>query len=405
MARLQVAGDLKRRHLPDPEAALKFAVKKLTRSDLTLFDAQLHRQNAGKQKSINLNRRTFVDALFPDAPAQAAGSSRRLPVELRIFGPDGIPTAHIVTRKIIAAGGNQKNWRLNGETIRNPDDGRHPGRYNELQEGDYALMGFDGVDVPTSIELVLVSGREGSPERRLHRATTRLLMKKGTDVTMAVLSPADLADLQSAAASISEDHPAAQLMDPRRSELLEEAALGSVEAIERLSQAAATRQSAADLAAARQRLADIGRDGELLVHGLLADQKARGAILSFTWDSEVNAVNPWDFSFLQVDETPRRVGVKATNGPHGRDLHVSQAEVRFAAADDAPRTEIWRVSELTDEGGVVRRSRNFRKVARRIREICNQFEPGLSPDGWTLNPDWLTWGDPIALRFDDEPDD
>ena len=384
---------------------MKFAVKKLTRSDLTLFDAQLHRQNAGKQKSINLNRSTFVDAMFPEAPAQAAGSSRRLPVELRVFGPDGIADVQILARKIIAAGGRQKNWRLNGETIRDPADGRNPGRYDSLEEGDYALMGFEGTDVPTVVELVLVSGREGSPERRLHRAVTRVLMEKGTDVRMAVLTPADLGALQSAAASISENHPAAQIMDPSRSELLEEAAQGSIEAIRRLRQAAATRQSAEELAAARQRLIDIGRDGEVLVRDYLASRWERGSILSFTWDSEVNAVNPWDFSFIEPDGTGRRVEVKATNGPHDRDLHVSQAEVMYASADDAPRTEIWRVSEMSDEGGILRRSRNFRIVACRIRDICAKFEPGLVPDSWTLDPDWLTWGEMVALRFDDEPDE
>lgn len=44
---------------------MRFAVKKLSRSDLTFFEPQFRVQNAGNQKSINLNRDVFVDQLFP----------------------------------------------------------------------------------------------------------------------------------------------------------------------------------------------------------------------------------------------------------------------------------------------------------------------------------------------------
>ena len=48
----------------------QFAAKKLTRSDLTLFEEQFRKQNAGNQKSINLNRRVFVDLMLRTAPTR-----------------------------------------------------------------------------------------------------------------------------------------------------------------------------------------------------------------------------------------------------------------------------------------------------------------------------------------------
>ena len=53
---------------------MQFAVKKLTRSDLTFFEHQFRRQNAGNQESMNLNANVFVDLIFPYARTIAAGS-------------------------------------------------------------------------------------------------------------------------------------------------------------------------------------------------------------------------------------------------------------------------------------------------------------------------------------------
>jgi hypothetical protein len=66
---------------------MQFAVKKLTRLDLTFFEHQFRRQNAGNQKSINLNADVFVDLIFPYARTIAAGQPHPFPVKLQIYGP------------------------------------------------------------------------------------------------------------------------------------------------------------------------------------------------------------------------------------------------------------------------------------------------------------------------------
>src|SRR5689334_4630613 len=119
-----------------------YAVKRLTRSDLTFFRSKFLQLNVGNQKSINLNRDVFIDRLFPDLPALAD----EVPVRLAVIGPSG-GGEFVVTRKILKKG-TYKNWRLNGEFL--PDPEGETGRFNELQERDLALFAFEGVVQPTA---------------------------------------------------------------------------------------------------------------------------------------------------------------------------------------------------------------------------------------------------------------
>ena len=43
----------------------KLALKRLTASDLTLFEWHFNYRNAGNQKAINLNADVFKDQLYP----------------------------------------------------------------------------------------------------------------------------------------------------------------------------------------------------------------------------------------------------------------------------------------------------------------------------------------------------
>ena len=49
----------------------RIALKRLTASDLTLFEWQFRNRNAGNQKSINLNADVFIVQLFPSMPEAA----------------------------------------------------------------------------------------------------------------------------------------------------------------------------------------------------------------------------------------------------------------------------------------------------------------------------------------------
>ncbi|MEM0941187.1 MAG: hypothetical protein AAGI25_15585 [Bacteroidota bacterium] len=111
----------------------KLALKRLTGSDLTLFEWQFRTINKGNQKSINLNANIFVEKLYPLLPQLADEKDGRIPIDLSIYGP-GLNRLDNLQRKIIK-GETYKNWRLNGEFIYNRPE--TPDRYNILKEGDF----------------------------------------------------------------------------------------------------------------------------------------------------------------------------------------------------------------------------------------------------------------------------
>lgn len=89
---------------------------------------------------------------------------------LYILGPGLRTDPHILARKVIAAGGTQKNWRLNGEFVPDPPD--DPERYWELTAGDFAIFGFEEQNaLPSGIVMVLVSQNELSDASVFARVT------------------------------------------------------------------------------------------------------------------------------------------------------------------------------------------------------------------------------------------
>lgn len=144
---------------------MKFAIKRLTRSDLTFFESKFRTIRAGNQKAINLNRDVFEKALFPAAAVAAQDVDFKLPVTVDIFGPDGAPQYRLARH--ITKGTTYKNWRLNGAFVPDPDD--QPQRFDGMAEGDIAVLGFEGEPVPSRVALILVtpSGADASLHAKL----------------------------------------------------------------------------------------------------------------------------------------------------------------------------------------------------------------------------------------------
>lgn len=374
---------------------MRFAVKKLTRSDLTLFDVQLHKQNAGKQKAINLNRDVFVDVLFPDAPGLAEGLALQFRCDLRILGPRGIRDPRIVVRKVIAAGGTQKNWRLNGETVRAVPEDADPDRYDDLQEDDIAVFGFDGVGTPDAIILVLLSA-DHPADSGLHAGFLALLGGR----SMRSVSEEELSSI--AATSVPE-HPIRELSDPELDALLEEAAMGSSIASKVLRKRGTRRTSHKAFAEARAAAERIGRDGEVLVRGFLRGEQEAGRIRSFVWEAETDATHPHDFTVIGNDGISKPVEVKSTSGEHARGLMFSHAEIEFAAG--AQSLEVWRVSEMRDGRAKLRFAKSLSPIAQRLVKVAGTIEVGVMPNGWTISPEALApWSAPIDISMDDDPE-
>ncbi|ASP97025.1 hypothetical protein CDO24_06015 [Sinorhizobium meliloti] len=373
---------------------MSFALKRLRRSDLTFFDAQLKRQSAGNQKAINLNRNVFIDLLFPLAPARSSGAPVRFPCELRIFGPGELDSPTTVMRKVIAAGGTQKNWRLNGETVSADRTASRPDRYDNLKEHDLALFRFEGADVPHAIDLLLVSSQE-EQDRELFAGLNDLL----GSARMRALTEAELLPMLDVS---PESHPLRELFDPDLDVALSEAAQGSAAAMAVVRKRGIRRTTHVALAEARANAERIGREGESLIAAYLNGQVMTQALSAVVWEAEANATHPFDFTIV-VGKSAAQVEVKSTEGDHSRSMIFSQAEMEFAAGCET--LEVWRVSRLTREGGVVRRSKRLPELAREILAGIPSMN-GVCPTGWTISPSALEpWSDEFTALYEDDPDD
>lgn len=370
---------------------MQFALKRLTRSDLTFFEYQFRQQNAGNQKSINLNADVFVDIIFPQARSAAGGHARQFPLPLTIYGPGLRPEPYRITRKIIAAGDRQKNWRLNGEFVRDPDF--DPARYHDLAAGDFALFGFDGQGVPVAVAMVLVAAG-GAEDAAVHAALDSFLGKRrmaemGVDALRAVVDQSP------------PDHPIRELLDAELDVALEEASLGSAEGARRLSKRPSSRRMSGEaLAAARARAESIGRDGEIIIDAWLRKKVSEGALKSAVWIAETNAVNAWDFEIEENDGTKVRVEVKSTSGPFERTIHISQAEVEAAAASST-RTDLYRVYAVSDDGAWLQVATNLAPVAGEILKAIGALGDGIVPDGYSIRPISIcAWSEAIRLSIE-----
>jgi hypothetical protein len=367
----------------------RIAVKRLTASDCTLFEAVFRKIGAGNQKSINLNADVLTGQLYPDLAAAAAMTDNQIPLPLVLYGPNA-KDAHKITRKIIK-NSTYKNWRLNGEFIYGPPD--DPNRYDGVKPGDLAVMVFRGWPVPLGIDLILVSQTEPT-DVALHKMLAPLLGNK----SMVAVSPAQIAGAANEAA-ISVQHPVyVAAADPEMDAALEDAAQGGAAGIGRLLRNTSKRRvSGAELARAKARAEKTGQDGEGLVNGYLATKMAVGALKTFRWVSVDNAVSPYDFEMIGPSGQLTLLDVKTTCGPFDNVIHLSLAEI-VEASGTVPYS-VFRVFELDEEGGKLRCSDDIRPLAQRLKAIHEAHMPaGVRVDGFSVATSALEWGDEKYLK-------
>jgi len=353
----------------------KLALKKLTASDLTLFEWQFRNLGVGNQKAINLNANVFVEQLFPAIDEATRNSDGKLPLDLWIYGPGGAGALNL-QRKIIK-GGAYKNWRLNGEFIVNPLEA--PDRFNALSADDYVFFAFNGDVVPSNATAVFVA-RAITGDLGLHSICDSFGLSGRN--TMVALDDAAISNIVTRA-GLSGDHPLASLT---LAEELKDASLGSAPAIRRLLRSGRTPQlSAAALRKAREAADEMGRQGEELVAQYLERQKISGQIFDYEWTSNSNAVAPFDFLIRTEIHASERVDVKSTGGPFNREFHVSLAELQEMADATSPY-RIYRVYEVKDEGAKLRISNEMNLLAQSIILSTGGLPQGVTIDAVSISP-------------------
>lgn len=363
----------------------KFAIKRLTRSDLTFFKSLFETLHAGNQKAINLNADVFIDRLYPSLPAIAHAEGSEIPLALSILGP-GLQSEHRLMRKVIK-GSTYKNWRLNGEFIDNPED--NPIRYNSLTAGDYAAMVFHGDPKPSNLELLLVSSNDAE-DAHLHAAIAAMMANR----SMVEIDRTQLFGL-AATAGVSALHPINEIF---LDEALEDAALGgNVGTQTLLSRPSGQKLTLEQLEKARKAASRNGEAGEEFVCVYLNTLKSNGTITDFEWVSRVNAVAPYDFA-INTPHGDVNLDVKSTAYGFDRPLHVSINELR-EMVHSGNRYDLYRVYELAGSTAKLRICEDFRPVARSIIDSLAELPEGVTPDSFSIKPGTFTFGAEIILTL------
>lgn len=376
---------------------LKLALKRLSRSDLTFFEWQFRHVNAGNQKSINLNRVVLVDQFYPSLPDLGVACENEFPVAVRLFGP-GLKGMHCVARKVTKGTDAYKNWRLNGEFVRDPDDDQ--GRYSELKQHDLALMAFYGEEKPEALGLFLLS-RENEHDAGIYDQLNDLVAQSGPG-SMRVITPGELAS-RIASAKLAAEHPLHQLfLDPTFDEAVEDAILGGDEGVQKLlTRKGGGSLSPSALAKAKLKADRVGQEGEGLVDVLLRKQLDAGELRSVEWTSRRNAISPFDFKIVTDEGKTILIDAKSTEGSFERAIHLSFSELRTAAGAGV-RYDIYRVFGLGPEGGCIRVCRNIKPFADGVLAALAGLPEGVSPDGFTIETEHLDWGDEIQVEWPNE---
>lgn len=127
--------------------------------------------------------------------------------------------------------------------------------------------------------------------------------------------------------------------------------------------------------------------------------KSEAQIVNFQWESQDNAVSPFDF-WYERDGSKSLLDVKATNGDFERNIHISFPELQ-AMRDSAEPYYIYRVYEIAEGVAKLRISAPMRTVAGAVLEVLLKLPAGFSSDGVSVLPSTLHFGAEVNLMMPD----
>ena len=406
----------------------KITVKRLSASDLTLFDSHFQNTPGTKQKAFNLDRVVLVDTLYPSLPGIAAAG--QIPVSLSVHGPGLYGPAQLM-RKVLKQ---QKNWRLDGETIHDPAG--ENGRFDALQKGDFAILEFVGDAQPTAAQVYLVAAAvpedAGLHSRFADAYGAQLSPRQG----MLVPEPEHLAQVI-ANAGLPPGHPVLALLD---ADSLEDAVQGGLSGLQTLKRRRGTwGVSKEEFAESRRKAERIGRLGEELLNEYFGAQRAEQAIRDFAWVADQNPIAPYDFTVQRpsepshsvagpqpdggvresqvregqlryalapaTDEFTRYVDAKSTSGSFDNPIHISTAELHEMARC-GENYDIYRLYEVREGFARLRIAIGVGDFAQGVVAAFSGLPPGVTVDGVSVRPASLPFrsAPEVVIDYRDTPD-
>jgi hypothetical protein len=364
----------------------RFALKKLTASDLTFFEWQFRNKNAGNQKAINLNADVFIKKHFPSLNEKSRRGDGKFTLDLTILGP-GLAGKYNLQRKIIKTS-SYKNWRLDGEFVFNPDD--HEDRFNNLVPDDLAIFQFIGFPIPIAATMVLLASND-EYDKAMHAS---FAMHLGGH-SMATIDRLTINEIVNKCKPI-DGHPIHEILFE---EELEDASYGGYDGLEKILKRRRIPVSPDDLKRAKEESATVGRDGEFYINLYFDTLQREGRIESYEWSSDLNAVSPYDFNYTEQGQRIL-VEVKSTKGEFNRKLHISKHEVQQALVSDE-RYDIYRVYEMSEKIIKLRISKNFREFANKISIALKGLPKGVDIDSFSIDPGVLPFESEKVISIED----
>lgn len=373
----------------------KIVVKRLSASDLTLFEKHFRNTSGTKQKAFNLDVAIFVNRLYPGLPGKMDITRSRIPLDLSIFGP-GIAGLHNLQRKILKQ---DKNWRLDGELIYNPVDEQN--RYDMLQKGDFAIIEFIGDLKPNSARMHLIAQAVAEDEELFSALDKRYTSEFSARKGMVDVDPDELATIIGGL-KLPDNHPVLDIADAAA---LEDAVKGGIEGVQKLRRRRGTRGvEKSELEKAKRMAEKTGDMGEELLNSWLQVLMDRGEIQGFKWNSADNAISPFDFSILNADGGIERViDAKSTIGSFDNPIHVSLSEL-LEMADGGFPYDIYRLYALNADSAQMRIAEDLQEYAKTVLEVIEKLPVGVRVDSISINPNSLRFGDELTIDFSNQVD-
>lgn len=365
----------------------KVALKRLSASDLTIFEHHYRTTSGTKQKAINLDVDVFIKQLYPGLAGKSDGSHARIPLDLSVFGP-GSAGLHNIQRKILKQ---DKNWRLNGELIYGPPENEH--RYDQLVRGDYVILDFQGDTEPKSARAYLVA--QTVPEdTTLHAAleakyASAFSARKGMEIV-----DLDEITVLIGALSLTDNHP---ILDLTETDALEDAVQGGFVGVTEIRKRRQARGiSREEFEQARRRAEQNGAHGEELLNAWLQAEFESGRIKGFRWESQQNPLAPYDFALTDGSSDVRKIDAKSTGGGFNNSIHVSIAEL-LEMKDCGLPYDLYRLYALDGATARMRVARDVGRFAVVILRFLAGLPKGVTVDGISIDPRTLDFDQEIVI--------
>ena len=178
---------------------------------------------------------------------------------------------------------------------------------------------------------------------------------------------------------------------------MEDAAQGGLEGLTKLRKRRQARGvSREELGRAKQSAEQMGRLGEEILNAWLETERQAGRVSNYRWDSDINAVAPYDFTVLDGETVSRRIDAKSTAGDFRNPIHASFSELE-EMAHGGLRYDLYRLYSVNETTARLRIAHDMGEFATQILEPFISLPVGITVDGVSIKPEVLTFGKEVVI--------